>query len=396
MAWNEPGGGNKDPWGNRGGGDGGPPDLDEAFRKLKKRLSGLFGGGGRRGSGGGDTSGGGGINERALWLILGVAVLGWLATGFYIVQPPERAVITRFGAFQQVVGPGPHWHLPWPIESAEVVNVARNRSLTLDSQLMLTKDENVIRIDMSVQYDVRDPKAFLFNVRMPEETLYHVIESVVREVVGQNKMDFVITEGRGEVAQQTHDVAQKIMDGYGAGLNIQAVNLQQATAPEPVQDAFEDVNKAREDRERFINEAQAVRNNVVPSARGDAAQTVEQAKAYKTRVVDQAKGDASRFLALLKEYHQAPQVTRKRLYLDAMQDVLGNTGKVLVDRKGGGRNLIYVPLDQMLNQAGSGSSDSSGSSNPTLPQPPVAGSTSSSDSDQSTGRSRPTRSRGQN
>lgn len=396
MAWNEPGGGNKDPWGNRGGGKDGPPDLDEAVRKLKNRLVGVFGGGGTRrpsGNGSGGGGGDGGLDERLVWGVLVLVLIGWLASGFYIVQPAERAVITRFGAYQQTLGPGPHWHLPWPVESAEVVNVARNRSMTLDSQIMLTSDENLVRIDLSVQYDVRSPEDFLFKVRSPEETLFQVVESVLREVVGKNSMDFIITEGRGAVAQRTHEMSQQIIDGYESGVNIQAVNLQRAQPPEPVQPAFEDVNKAREDRERFINEAEAVRNDVVPSARGDAAQALEQARAYRTRVTEQAEGDASRFLALLEEYQQAPAVTRKRLYLDTMQTVLGNTGKVLISSEGDDRNLIYLPLDRM--RAGGGQSDdgSSGSGDSSLPRSLTGGVASGNDSARG---NRPTRSRESN
>lgn len=347
MAWNEPGGGNKDPWGNRGN-DGGPPDLDEAFRRFRERLSGLFGGGsGRRGGSGSD----GGGNEKLAWTLLGVAALVWLASGFYIVQPPERAVILRFGAFQDVAGPGPHWRLPWPIESARVVNVASNRSITQQSQMMLTRDENLVRIDLSVQYNVEDAKAFLFNVRQPEETLQQTIESVLREVVGKNDMDFIITEGRGEVAQRTHEQTQMIIDGYGTGLNIQAVNLQQAQPPEAVQAAFEDAIKAREDQVRFINEANAIENRIIPEARGNARERLEEARAYRTRVVEEANGDVSRFAALLSEYRQAPQVTRKRLYLSTMEKVLSETGKVLIQREGDGQNLIYLPLERMLQQA---------------------------------------------
>ncbi|MDZ7748948.1 MAG: FtsH protease activity modulator HflK [Halofilum sp. (in: g-proteobacteria)] len=317
--------------------------------------------------------------------------LGWLASGFYIVQPPERGVVTRFGAFQHVAGPGPHWHLPWPVESVAVVNVAQNRSLSLSKQRMLTSDENIVVVDLSVQYDVKDAQAFLFNVAQPEETVYQVIESVVREVVGKNQMDFVITEGRGEVASNTIEHAQEIIDGYGTGLNIQAVNLQNAQPPEPVQPAFEDAIAAREDQQRFISEARAVRNRVIPEARGRAAQTVEQARAYRTRVVEQAQGDVSRFVALLNEYQQAPEVTRKRLYLDTMQQVLGNTGKVLVDTKGDGDNMIYLPLERMLNRAGQGGSGSSSGNSGSLPSAPVQGAASSGQGNDRG--NRPTRSR---
>lgn len=396
MAWNEPGGGgNRDPWGNRGsGGDGGPPDLDEALRKVKNRLSGLFGGSNR---GGGSSSGGGGgnvpdINPKVAWGILGLVFLGWLASGFYIIQAAERGIVTRFGALVTEVGPGPHWHLPWPIDSVETVNVAENRSLSLQQQGMLTRDENVVVVDMSVQYDVKDATGFLFEVRSPEETLHQVIESVVREVVGKNRMDYIITEGRGEVANRVHELSQAIVDEYVTGLNIQAVNLRNAQPPEPVQPAFEDAITAREDQQRFINEARAVRNRVIPGARGEAAQTVEEARAYRTRVVESAEGDVSRFNALLTEYQDEPQVTRKRLYMDTMQRVLSNTGKVLVDREGDGRNMIYLPLDRMANQPSDGQSSSG--DRVRLPSGQMGGALDSG-GDQARG-SRPDRSRGAN
>lgn len=395
MAWNEPGGGgNRDPWGNRGsGGDGGPPDLDEALRKFKNRLSGLFGGG--KSGGGSGSSGGGGVpdvNPKIAWAILGLVFLGWLASGFYIIQAAERGIVTRFGAFVSEVGPGPHWHLPYPIESVETVNVAENRSLTLQQQGMLTRDENVVVVDMSVQYDVKDATAFLFQVRGPEETLHQIIESVVREVVGKNRMDFIITEGRGEVANRVHELGQGIADEYSTGLNIQAVNLRNAQPPEPVQPAFEDAITAREDQQRFINEARLVRNRIIPGARGEAAQTVEEARAYRTRVVESAEGDVSRFSALLTEYQQAPEVTRKRLYMDTMERVLSNTGKVLVDREGEGRNMIYLPLDRMANQP---SGQSSSGNRAGLPSAPMSSGAAGSDGDSSRG-SRPDRSRESN
>ena len=295
MAWNQPGGGgNKDPWGNRGGGDGGPPDLDEAIRKIRDKVKGLFGGGSRRplrsvngggdggdgGSGGGDDgSSGDGVPEKAAWGILGLIILGWLASGFYIVDAPERGVVTRFGAYHATTGPGPHWHLPWPIHHVETVNVERNRTIPLPTQLILTRDENLVRIDLTVQYDVRDARDFLFNVREPEETLDETIESVIREAVGRQDLDFVITEGRRELGDLTEEWIQEIMDRYEAGLNIQTVNLQQAQPPEQVQPAFEDAIMAREDRERIINEAQAVRNELIPEARGDAARIRDEAAA---------------------------------------------------------------------------------------------------------------------
>jgi len=359
MAWNQPGGGgDKDPWGNRGGNDGGPPDLDEAFRKLKNKLRGIFGGKARSplrsvGGGGGDGDGSGplggdGFNEKIAWGILALIALGWLASGFYIIDPPERGVVTRFGAYLKTTGPGPHWHLPWPIHSVETVNIERNRTLSLPTQLILTQDENLARVDLTVQYDIRDAHDFLFNVRRPEQTLNESIESVIREVVGRQNLDFVITEGRTELADVTRDGIQEIMDRYDSGINLQTVNLQQAQPPEQVQPAFEDAIMAREDRERIINEAQAVENELIPAARGDAARMREEAEAYRFRTVQGARGDVARFNAVLEEYATAPDVTRTRLYLDTLERVLGGTGKVMLAGDGDGSNLIYLPLDGLI------------------------------------------------
>lgn len=360
MAWNEPGGGgNKDPWGNRGN-DGGPPDLDEAFRKFKNRLKGLFGGktplrsvnGGGGDGGGGSGANGDGFPEKAAWGLLVLVVLGWLASGFYIVDAPERGVVTRFGAYHVTTGPGPHWHLPWPVHQVETVNVDRNRTLPLPTQLILTRDENLVRLDLTVQYDVRDAKDFLFNVRLPEQTLNESIESVIREVVGRQDLDFIMTEGRRELADVTREGLQEIMDRYAAGLNVQTVNLQQAQPPEQVQPAFEDAIMAREDRERLINEADAVRNELIPAARGDAARIHEEAEAYHFRTVEGARGDAARFAAVRDEYAEAPEVTRTRLYLDTMERVFSETGKVMVAGEGDDSSLIYLPLDGMLGSRG--------------------------------------------
>ncbi len=360
MAWNQPGGGgNKDPWGNRGGGggDGGPPDLDEALRKLRDKVKGVFGGGSRKplrsvdGGGSGDDGGGAGgdgIPEKAAWGILGLIILGWLASGFYIVDAPERGVVTRFGAYHATTGPGPHWHLPWPIHHVETVNVDRNRTMPLPTQLILTRDENLVRVDLTVQYNVRDARDFLFNVREPEATLDESIESVVREVVGRQDLDFVITEGRRELGDLTQEWIQEIMDRYDSGINLQTVNLQQAQPPEQVQPAFEDAIMAREDRERIINEAQAVRNELIPEARGDAARLLEEAEAYRVRTVEGARGDSARFTSVLEEYALAPEVARTRLYLETMEEVFGETGKVLISGEGDGSNLIYLPLDGMI------------------------------------------------
>jgi len=367
MAWNEPGGGgNKDPWGNRGGNDGGPPDLDEAFRKFRDKLKGIFGGKGKRplkpvnGGGGGDDddrdrrrssedgSGGDGVPEKAAWGILGLIVIGWLASGFYIVDPPERGVVTRFGAYHATTGPGPHWHLPWPIHHVETVNIERNRTMSLPPQLILTRDENLVRIELEVQYDIRDARDYLFNVRDPESTLNESLESVIREAVGRQNLDFIITEGRAEISNVTQEGIQEILDRYVSGLNLQTVNLQEVQPPEQVQPAFEDAIMAREDRERIINEATAVRNELIPAARGDAARMREEAEAYRVRTVEGARGDTARFTAVLEQYEQAPDVARTRLYLETMERVFSETGKVMISGESDGSNLIYLPLDGML------------------------------------------------
>lgn len=367
MAWNEPGGGgNKDPWGNRGGNDGGPPDLDEAFRKFRDKLKGIFGGKGKRplkpvnGGGGGDDDdrdrrrssedggGGDGVPEKAAWGILGLIIIGWLASGFYIVDPPERGVVTRFGAYHATTGPGPHWHLPWPIHNVETVNIERNRTMSLPPQLILTRDENLVRIELEVQYDIRDARDYLFNVRDPEGTLNESLESVIREAVGRQDLDFIITEGRAEISSVTEEGIQEILDRYASGLNLQTVNLQEVQPPEQVQPAFEDAIMAREDRERIINEATAVRNELIPAARGDAARMREEAEAYRVRTVEGARGDTARFTAVLEQYEQAPDVARTRLYLETMERVFSETGKVMISGESDGSNLIYLPLDGML------------------------------------------------
>lgn len=368
MAWNEPGGGgNKDPWGNRGGGDGGPPDLDEALRKLKDKIKGAFGGKSGRplravkggdgdGSGGGDGGeGGDGIPEKVAWGALGLIVLGWLASGFYIVDPPERGVVTRFGAYHATTGPGPHWHLPWPVHDVQIVNVERNRTQSIPAQLILTEDENLARVELEVQYDIHDARDFLFNVQQPEQTLRDSVESVIREAVGKENFDFTITEGRDEIADATSQGVQSILDRYAAGINLQTVNIQEAQPPEPVQAAFEDAIMAREDRERLINEAEAVRNELIPEARGNAERIREQAEAYRVQEVQGAMGEAARFSAVLEEYEKNPEVARTRLHLETMERVFGDTAKVMISGDGEGSKLMYLPLEGMIgNNAGQG------------------------------------------
>jgi membrane protease subunit HflK len=341
MAWNEPGGG-KDPWGNRG--DQGPPDLDEAFKKLQAQLSGIFGGG----SGGG--SGGGGLNLRMLGFILvGLAVVyGFF--GLYQVDQGERGVVFRFGAVQDsVVMPGLHWNPPL-IDVVEKVNVTRVNSHSHQA-LMLTEDENIVDVALTVQYVVADPVSYLVNVRAPRSSLTQATESALRHVVGSSVMDDVITAGREAIAIEVQERLQAYLDNYGTGIRLDKVNIDRSAPPNQVADAFNDVQKAKEDEQRFINEANAYAESIIPEARGEAQQIIEQSNAYRDRVVARAEGEADRFTKLLAEYQLATEVTRDRLYIDAMETVLGNTTKVMVSVEGG-NNIMYLPLDRLVQQGG--------------------------------------------
>jgi len=346
MAWNEPGGnGNKDPWGggNRGN-DQGPPDLDEILANLQKKFSGLFGGKSGGGSGSGSSSGAG----IGIGLVVTVIAVLWMATGFYKVEEAERGVILRFGAHVETTEKGLHWHWPKPIESVEKVNVAERRQVPYKATV-LTQDENIIDLQGSLQYKIDNAEKYLFNVKDPEMSLNHAIESAIRLSVGQSKMDFIITEGRNEIAFRIQNTVQEIVDQYGTGISIIEVNIQDVNPPGPVRQAFQDVIQAREDKQRTINEAEAYRNEVLPKARGAAARILEEADAYEKEVVARAEGEAERFSKLLKEYNKAPQVTRDRLYLDMMESVLNNSSKVMVDVKGG-NNLLYLPLDKLMSR----------------------------------------------
>ena len=352
MAWNEPGGnGDKDPWGsNRGNrGNQGPPDLDEVFKNLQKKFGSLFGGKGGRSSGGGSGIAGGGFG---ISIVVAILLVFWMATGFYKVEEAERAVVLRFGEHVDTTMKGLHWHLPVPIERVEKVDVTKVYTIPLNST-MLTQDENIVDILGTVQYQIENAEKYLFNVRGPELSLAQVTESALRESIGGSKMDYVITEGRGEIAIQVRGIIQEIVNNYETGLNIFKVNIQSAKPPEAVKDAFDDVTQAREDEERFKNEAEAYRNEVLPKARGAAARMREEAEAYKNEVIARAEGEAERFEQLLKEYKKAPQITRDRLYLDMMEAVLSNSSKVMVDVEGG-NNLLYLPLDKLMDRQSSG------------------------------------------
>ena len=349
MAWNEPGGsqGGKDPWGG-GNGEQGPPDLSEVVRKMQEKYGGLFGGGKGPGKGGG-----GGMKRAgaAGMIVIVVVALGlWLATGFYKVDQAERGVVLRFGKYVQTTMPGLNWHWPYPIEEVTEVNVELSQNLEFGFHL-LTQDENIVDLRFEVQFKIQDPKDYLFEVEDPVNTLRVVTESSVREVVGESTMDYVITEGRSDIARRTQALAQSVIDRYKSGLLITRVNMQKATAPQQVQAAFADAVKAREDEERLKNEAEAYANAIIPKARGAAAQQLEQANAYKARVVAQAEGEASRFSKILAEYMKAPAITRERLYLETMENILSKTGKVMVDVKDGG-NIMYLPLDRLMQQTG--------------------------------------------
>lgn len=344
MAWNEPGkGGN--PW-NSGGRKEGPPDLDKVVRDLQRKISGIFGGRG----GGSGGSGGGAVAGAGLGLIGAAAVVLWVLSGFYQVDEAERGVVMQFGAFHEITLPGLHWHVPYPIQRAEKVNVAQVESFT-HSTRMLTADENIVSVDLRVQFRRADARAFLFNVRAPEETLGEVTETAIREVVGKSTLDFVLTEGRAEVAERTREIIQATLDSYGAGLEITSVNLEDSNFPSQVEAAVQDAIKAREDRERLALEAEAYANDVVPRARGNAARLVESAEAYRAQVVAEAEGESDRFLALLTEYQQAPDVTRQRLYFETIEQVLGGASKVILDAQGSG-TLLYLPIEELMKRSG--------------------------------------------
>ena len=361
MPWNQSGSGDKDPWG-QGNGQNQPPDLDEVLKDIQKKFSGIFGGKG----GGGGKSGGSlpSFSSKAIAPI-SIIVLGlWFATGFYVVEQGQQAVEMRFGAYKTIKEAGLRWHMPYPIESVEVVNIQQirtvevgyrtsarsNQATTVGREaLMLTADENIIDIHFAVQYDIKDPRQLIFNVAEAYDSVVRgATESAVREIVGRNTMDFAITGGRAEIAQETKSLLQQILDRYDTGINIKAVEMQNAQPPAEVKSAFDDAVKAREDEERFKNEAQAYQNDIIPRARGAAARLEQEAAAYKATVVAKARGEASRFLQVLDEYTKAPDVTRDRLYLDALEDVYSNSTKLVIDQKSGGNNVMYLPLDQLI------------------------------------------------
>ncbi len=350
MSWNDSGGnktpGSRNPWDRKP--ESGPPDLDEIVRNLRQRLAGLFGqrqpprdGGGAGGHIGGFSYG-----------LIALALLGlWVASGVYTVGPAEKAVVTRFGRFERIEESGWNMLLPWPIESKQLVNTQEILSAT-DHTKMLTQDEALVDINIAVQFRRVDPKAFAFNVWHPEQSLGEVSESAIREIIGQSTLESVLATGRQDIALRTKVLIQKTLDSYRAGLEIISVNLQDVSVPAEVAPAQKDAIKAREDKDRLRVEAETYSNDILPRARGTAQQQLLDAEAYRQRVVADAEGESSRYAQVAAAYEQAPVVTRQRLYLETMERVFGNGGKIYVDTKGTG-NMIYLPLDKLLERRGS-------------------------------------------
>ncbi len=363
-------------WGNKNN-SGGPPDLEELLRKLNAKVAALMGGKGKGGPGG---SGGGpampGLGG-GLGLIAAIAALIWLGSGFYIVDASQRGVVLRFGKLVETTQPGPRWHLPFPVETVEIVNLSQVRTVEVGyrdnvknkmpkESLMLTDDENIIDIQFAVQYFLKDPSDYLFNNRTPDENVRQAAETAIREVVGKNKMDFVLYEGREQVAAAATKLIQDILDRYKSGIVVSKLTMQNAQPPEQVQAAFDDAVKAGQDRERQKNEGQAYANDVVPRARGTAARLIQESEGYKQSVIANAEGDASRFRQILVEYEKAPAVTRDRMYLDMMQQVMGNVSKVLVDQKNG-NSLLYLPLDKLIETSRTGGTPAAEGAAPAAP-----------------------------
>ncbi len=392
MPWDQPGsGGDKDPWGQKNNQQG-PSDLDKVIKDIKEKL-GLSRGGRGRGDSGSDDSGGGSRPSYGMFVIIGIVALGfWVASGFYTITQGEQGIELRLGKYLRTTEAGLHWRIPSPIDSVDIINVQsvntvevgyRSRgginSTTVPREaLMLTKDENIIDIQFAVLYDVKSPTDMMFNVSEPiESVVRQATESAVRETIGQNTMDFAITEGRAAIATETQTLLQQILDRYKTGINVRSVEMQDAQPPTEVKDAFDDAVRAREDEQRLKNLAEAYSNDVIPRARGAAVRVTQEAEAYKASVIAKAEGEASRFDQILTEYEKAPQVTRDRLYIDTMQEVLGRTSKMVIDQSQGGNSVMYLPLDKMIENSRNTRS-SSNQNNSMFTDPLAGGSTSSS------------------
>ncbi len=360
MSLNDP------QWGKRG--RTGPPDLDEVWRNVVRRFNELFG---RKEPA--DSGDDGPPPKRQLplgsaGLLLALVLVVWLVSGSYIVDEGRRGVVTRFGRYTETTTPGLRWHLPFPVEAVEVIDFSQVKTVEIGyrngnpknkiarESLMLTDDENIIDIQFAVQYNLKSAPDFVFNTRKPDDIVFQVAQTAMSEVVGRSQMDYVLYEGRAQIAAETEKLMQTMLDKYGTGVYIQKVTLQNTQPPEQVQAAFDDAVKASQDRERQKNEGQAYANDIIPRARGMASRLMQEAEGYNASVVQRAEGDASRFKQVLVEYLRAPAVTRERLYLDMMQTVLGNSSKVLIDQKSGTGNLLFLPLEQLLKQGLPGAS----------------------------------------
>ena len=362
MAWNEPGNGGRDPWGNRQ--DDGPPDLDEAFKKLQDNLGKMFGGGGQ--SSGGQRSGGNPVSKSLFGLALAGAAIVYGMMGVYTLDEQERGVVLRLGtATDSILMPGLSWQPPL-IDKVIIHNVSRVRSHPQQSE-MLTEDENIVKVKLTVQYVIDDVKAFALNVKSPEQSLYQSTESAVRHVVGSTEMDRVLTEGRAIMGTEIKTRIQDYMNDYGTGIAVTQVNIDETAPPDAVREAFDEVIRAREDEVRVRNEANAYANKVIPEARGEAQRYLEEAEAYRRQVIAEARGESERFSKLLVEYQVAPEVTRERIYIDTLESVMSQSSKVMIDVEGG-NNMMYLPLDRMVqrqndaNMGGQGNSSAAGAS----------------------------------
>jgi membrane protease subunit HflK len=351
MAWNEPGGNNQDPWGGKRNNDG-PPDLDEALKNFQKKINGLFGGKGNGGGNGGNNEGNG-LSGAAIGVGLLVAVIVYFAMGIYQLDAQERSLILRLGKFHSIQEPGLHWNPPL-IDKRFTVNVTVEREYRTGG-LMLTEDESIVEVPVTVQYNIANIRDYVLNVKDPVVSLQHASDSALRHVVGSTDLDQVLSDGRDKIALEMRQRLQKYLDSYETGINIVVVNIQEAKPPAAVKDAFDDVVKAKEDQERFKNQAQAYSNGIIPEARGQAQRTIEEANAYRDQVIAKAEGESERFNQLLVEYSKAPEVTRERLYIDAIEAVMGNSSKILIDVEGG-NNMMYLPLDKLAAQSANSSS----------------------------------------
>lgn len=346
MAWNDNNNNDRDPWGGRRN-EQGPPDLDEVVKKMQEKLGGLFGGGNR--GGGGRQRPASGETPVAVWYIAGAIVLALLvAEMFWRIEPAERGVVLRFGKHVTTLQPGPHFRFPRPIENVIRVNIDQIRAFTIDAT-MLTRDENIVNLQIAVQYRINNVEDYLLRIADPDESVQRVAESSIRDIIGASTFDFVIGEGRADIAIKAQNLMQGILDNYNAGIAVTSVNMQSANPPEEVKASYDDAIKSREDEQRKINEAEAYRNEVVERAQGDAARIRLEAQAYKEQVVARAEGEARRFEQILTEYQKAPEVMRERLYLDTVESVLRDTTKIVMD--GGSGNVTYLPLDKLMDRA---------------------------------------------